>query len=156
MTQCVDIDQKVDLISRAGKCVNILYSGGVCLIRYDRQANSAAGVSFLQSFVSICWLALSSEAKSIHMLKFVCALDFLFFLMIHGKSRHTWLTWTFWLIHNVARIPETNTFISFCKIQKDEVELPEDPVDGGDGGDGGRVTHPLGEQLLPDLPSKHP
>ena len=82
------------------------------------QAHSAAGVSFLQSFVSICWLALSSEAKSIHMLKFVCALDFLFFLMIHGKSRHTWLTWTFWLIHNVARIPETNTFISFCRDSK--------------------------------------
>ena len=36
------------------------------------------------------------------------------------------------------------------------MELPEDPVDGGDGGDGGGVTHPLGEQLLPDLPSKHP
>ena len=35
-------------------------------------------------------------------------------------------------------------------------ELPEDPVDGGDGGDGGGVAHPLGEQLLPDLPGKHP
>ena len=36
VTQGVDIDQKVDLISRAGKCVNIIYSGGVCLIRYDK------------------------------------------------------------------------------------------------------------------------
>ena len=31
VTQGVDIDQKVDLISRAGKCVNILYSGACVL-----------------------------------------------------------------------------------------------------------------------------
>ena len=34
--------------------------------------------------------------------------------------------------------------------------VTKDSVDGGHGGDGGGVTHPLGEQLLPDLPSKHP
>ena len=31
---------------------------------------------------------------------------------------------------------------------------PEDPVDGGHGGDGGGVTHAVGQQLLPDLPSE--
>ena len=41
-------------------------------------------------------------------------------------------------------------------IERHDKELPEDPVDGGDGGDGGGVAHPLGEQLLPDLPGKHP
>ena len=32
--------------------------------------------------------------------------------------------------------------------------VPEDPVDGGHGGDGGWVTHPVGQQLLPDLPGE--
>ena len=30
--------------------------------------------------------------------------------------------------------------------------VAQDPVDGGHGGDGGGVTHPVGQQLLPDLP----
>ena len=34
--------------------------------------------------------------------------------------------------------------------------VPEDPVDGGHGGDGGGVTHPVAQQLLPDLPGEHP
>ena len=65
----------------------------------------------------------------------------------------TWLARTIWFIDNVASIPETQILII---LEKNEKELPEDPVDGGDGGDGGRVAHPLGEQLLPDLPGKHP
>ena len=34
--------------------------------------------------------------------------------------------------------------------------VTEDPVDGGHGGYGGRVTHSVGQQLLPDLPGEHP
>ena len=63
------------------------------------------------------------------------------------------VTWSFWKENRktcwLAVWREKQT------CNKNGEELPEDPVDGGDGGDGGGVTHPLGEQLLPDLPSKH-
>ena len=78
VTQCIDIDQKVDLISRAGKCVNILYSGGVCLIRYDKPPKLLVYHSYSLLYLSVGWHIQRMEAISKKHAKVCVCLSFSF------------------------------------------------------------------------------